>query len=199
MYDVDQKVLSEMLEKSYVVFAPKGKDDLKRDYPELFEYKELTKLSPPELLFVWWYSCQSSPIVHLPEEKRFPVAIDRSFRPNQRDAKKQAWAPTGQAPSLPGDIKEAIRVMSKFNPGMRVSMAVDNLYLLRQCQKQIRQDGFIDQGEREDYLKNAALARKIMSDILKDIERGNHGVEEVENTTLANLEDISATFHKSLQ
>jgi hypothetical protein len=49
----------------------------------------------------------------------------------------------------------------------------------------------------ESYLKTAALARKIQVDILKDLEKGNYGSEEVENTMLKNLEGASAAFHKS--
>jgi hypothetical protein len=38
-----------------------------------------------------------------------------------------------------------------------------------------------------------------MGEIAKDIERGNHGVDEVQNTTLANLEGLAEAYHKAKQ
>ena len=99
---------------------------------------------------------------------------------------------------FPDHIKGAIRKMEKFDPGLRIQMAADNLHLLKQCQKAIRQDiTHAEPEEVEDYMKTAALARKTMADIQKDIEGGNKGVEEVGNTMLKNLEGASAAFHKS--
>lgn len=199
MQDVDAKILASLIEKDYVVMCPKGDRDLRRDYPELNDYPEISRLnSPSEVLFVWWYSCQSSPIKHLPDEKRFPMAVDAAFKKSHAEERKKMYAPTGQAPKLPPELKAACRVMEGFNPGLRISMAVDNMHLLRQCQHAIRQDiSGATQEEIEDYMKTAALARKLYNEILRDIERGNHGVEEVQNTTLSNLEGVAAQYHKS--
>jgi hypothetical protein len=195
--DMDYEVRAEMVKKDYVIFCPKNKDDLRRDYPELWDYPSLSKLTnPSELVFVWWYACRSSPIIDLPEEKRFPLAISKAYKGARANEVLSKYAPTGQAPSLPEEWKAAITTMNSFNPFMRIEMAVDNLFLLRQCQRHIRQENQGAQKDREDYLKTAALARKIQSEILKDIEKGNHGVEERHNTTLENLEDVSSTFHK---
>lgn len=200
MRNTDAEVLEEMVAKDYVVFAPKSGRDLRKDYKELWDYPELASLSESEVLFVWWYSCACSPYAHLPEEKRFPMSVDQSYKGAQRQEKKERWAPTGGAPSLPTEIKAACKVMEGFNPGMRIQMAVDNLYLLRECQQHIRQEErSSDQKDREDYLKTAKLARAIQAEILKDIEKGNHGVEEVKNTSLQNLEGLSAAYHKNKQ
>jgi len=188
---------TEMVRKDYVVFAPKGERDLRRDYPELWEYPALTKLAnPSEILFVWWYSCRSSPVIDFPDEKRFRLAVEKSFKGARAEEVKARYAPSGQAPLLPEEWKAAVKIMNGFNPFMRIGMAVDNLYLLEQCQRQIRQEQNGTQSDREGYLKTAALARKLQADILKDIEKGNHGVDERKNTTLENLEDISSAFHK---
>ena len=199
MQDIDSQLLKDLVEKDYVIFGPKSERDLRRDYPELYDYPEIGKLnSPSEVLFVWWYSCQSSPYYHMAEEKRFPLAIDRSFKGAQREERKKMYAPHGQAPKLTPELRAACKVMEKFNPFMRISMAMDGLHLLRQCQHAIRQDvDKSDQEEVEKYMKTASLARKIQAEIMKDIERGNHGVEEVQNTTLVNLEGISEQYHKS--
>jgi hypothetical protein len=200
MEAIDRDILLRMVDKDYVIFAPRGERDLRREYPELYDYPELTKLNPSELLFVWWYSCQSSPIYDLPEEKRFPIAIDRSFKGSQREERKSKYASTAQAPALPSDLKAACKTMNAFNPGMRIQMALDNMHLLRQCQLAIRQNIPLEDPEAvEKFMKTAALSRKIMGEIAKDIERGNHGVDEVQNTTLANLEGLAEAYHKAKQ
>jgi hypothetical protein len=195
--DKDYEVRAELVKKDYVIFCPKGKEDLRRDYPELWDYPALAKLTnPSELVFVWWYACRSSPIIDFPEEKRFPIAVSKAFKGARANEVMSKYAPTEQAPKLPEEWKAAITVMNGFNPFMRIEMAVDNLFLLRQCQRHIRQEEGGIQKDRESYLKVASLARDIQSKILKDIEKGNHGVEERSSTTLENLEDMSATFHK---
>jgi len=199
MQDVGNELLEKLVDKDYVIFAPKSERDLRRDYPELYDYPEIGKLnSPSEVLFVWWYSCRSSPYYHMPEEKRFPLAIDRSFKGGQREERKSMYAPHGQAPKLPPELRAACKVMERFNPAMRIELALDGMHLLRQCQIAIRKDiAGSDPDEVEAYMKTAQLSRKLMADVQKDIERGNHGVEEVQNTTLVNLEGVSEQYHKS--
>ncbi|HNR54374.1 MAG TPA: hypothetical protein PKJ19_04350 [Flavobacteriales bacterium] len=195
--DKDEEVVREMVRKDYVVFAPKSDRDLRRDYTELWDYPALAKLSnPSEVLFCWWYAIRCSPIIELPDEKRFPIAVEQSFKGRRADEIKKMYAAPGQAPSLPEEWKAACKVMSGFNPAMRIQMAVDNLFALRECQRHIRQENRGGQEDRQDYLKTLKIAREIQRDILKDIERGNYGVEEKKNTTLENLEGIASQFHK---
>jgi len=195
--DKSLDVRREMVLKDYVMFAPKGERDLRRDYPELWDYPALAKLAnPSEILFVWWYACRSSPIIDMPDEKRFSLAVEKSFKGSRIDEVKGKYAPGGQAPALPEEWKAAIKVMNSFNPGMRIEMAVNNEFLFKQCSKHIQQERMGDHQDREDYLKTSALARKTQEEILRSIEKGNHGVDERKNTTLENLEDISSTFHK---
>lgn len=200
MIDVGEDILVEMISKDQVVFAPKSAKELRRDYPELDDYPDLKGLSPQELLFVWAWCCKTSPFLSIAEEKRCGPCIEFAFKsPHQQESRKQAYgAGTGGAPSFPDEIKRAIRVMERFNPGLRIQMAADNLHLLEQCQKAIRRDiTGASPEEIEDYMKTAQLARKLMVEIQRDIERGNFGVEERENTMLMNLEGASAAFHKS--
>ena len=200
LVDVREDVILEMLQKNMVVHAPKNGKDLKREYPEYDDYPEFTKLDSADLMFVWAWANRTSPFLDIVEEKRCGPCCDFDFKnPHKNTARKEAWgAGTGTAPKFPEEIKNAIRRMELFNPGMRVQMAADNLHLLEQCRKAIRQDiTNAEPEEVESYLKTAALARKIQADILKDLEKGNYGSEEVENTMLKNLEGASAAFHKS--
>jgi hypothetical protein len=193
--DVRDQIAVDMIRKEYVVFPLRSTKDLNREYPELREYKEFEGLNNGELVFVWAWSCKSSPFLELPEEKRLEPCIEWAFKtPQQREVKMKDYANM----RFPDHIKAAIRKMEKFNPGLRIQMAADNLHLLKQCQMAIRQDiTSATPDEVEDYMKTATLARKLMADIQKDIEGGNKGVEEVGNTMLMNLQGASAAFHKS--
>mgnify|MGYP006921326599 CR=1 FL=1 len=193
--DASQGILLDMIQKKYVIFALKSNRELKREYPELSDYEEFKSLENRELVFVWAWACRTSPFLELDEEKRLVPCIEWAFPgKQQREAKMNDYANM----KFPDHIKGAIRRMERFDPGLRVQMAADNMHLLKQCQQAIRQDiKGADPEQIEDYMKTAALARKIMADIQKDIERGNLGVEESKNTMLQNLEGASAAFHKS--
>jgi hypothetical protein len=200
LIDANEQVILDMASRRMTIFAPRSGKELKREYPELDDYQEFRGLSSEDLVFVWAWACPTSPFLEIVEEKRCTPCIDFAFkRPHQNAARKQAYgADTGTAPSFPDEIKNAIKRMEKFNPGLRIQMAVDNMHLLTQCQRAIRQDiSGATPEEIEDYMKTAKIARQLMSDIHKDIERGNMGVDDVENTMMKNLEGASAAFHKS--
>lgn len=193
--DSNEQVLLDLLSKDYVIFAPKGNKELKREYKELDDYQEFKALNNSDLLFVWWYACKCSPLINIPEEKRVFMAIDQSYRDKGiQEARKVDW----QNRDFPPHIKQAIKVMDRFNPQMRVQFAADTQFLLQQCQHAIRQDtSKATPEEKEDYMKTAILARKLQKDILQDLERGNSGVAEVQDTSLKHLEGISGTYMKS--
>lgn len=195
LVDATEDILLEMISKKYVVFALKSNRELKREYPELSEYEEFRQLENRELVFVWAWACRTSPFLELEEEKRLIPCIEWAFPgKQQRESKMADYA----GMRFPDHIKGAIKRMERFDPGLRIQMAADNIHLLKQCQKAIRQDtSKATPEEMEDYIKTATLARKLMSEIQKDIERGNLGVEESKNTMMQNLEGASAAFHKS--
>jgi hypothetical protein len=143
---------------------------------------------------VWWYACQSSPIYILAEEKRVITAIEKSWtNPDQRAARKIEYGNR----DFPAHIKAAIRFMEGINTGVRIRAAHADNYLLEQCERAIYQKvSHDDPEETETYLKNATLARKLISDVLKNNERGGHGVEEVQKTTLENLQGLSSSVMK---
>ena len=194
MEEVRNQVMLSLLEKDYVVFAPKSNKDLKREYPELSDYREFTEITSTELLFVWYWASPSSPLAELAEEKRLDPAIDRAFlNASQKEARKIEYA----GMNFPSGIKAAIKRMEKFNPGMRVQIMVTKQHLFNECQTAIlRKPNYGDPEEVETYLKTSAVASKLMSEIQKETEKGNLGVEESKETALKNLEGASAAFHK---
>lgn len=191
--DASEKVIADLLAKNYVVYAPKSARQIKRDYKELDDYEEFKALTSNELLFVWYFACQCSPIIEMVEEKRVNIAIDRAFRASQAEARKLEYAGL----SFPDHIKAAIKRMDRFDPGGRIRALHDDLHLLKQCESVIRKD--ISAASLEDaaeWFKVVKSAREMRDAIMRKIERGADGVDEKENVLSSALEGVSSDFMK---
>ena len=198
--DAQEQILADLLERDYVIFAMKdttvlSKKTLARQYPELDDYPEIKELSEPEKLFVWLFAARCSPIIDMPEEKRVIIAIDKAFKVKAvADARKIEYGTL----AFPDAIKAAIRIMDRFDPAGRIERAINDAHMLKMCNAAIRQD--ISAGTPEEmaaYMKTAALARDLQGQILKDIERGNHGVVDKKDTQFSGTEGVSGRFMKS--
>ena len=101
------------MENLQILFKPKeGK--LKQIYPELNENKKFKDLSADELLFVWYFACQSSPIdPSIPDSIRANAAAMESVKDKDKRAHFAQM-------SFPEKIKEAIEEMSKYNADVRM-------------------------------------------------------------------------------
>lgn len=53
----------------YSLFAPKTRNGLLYDYPDLKNVEEFKKLSVHHLLFVWYFACEASPIYNIKEDE----------------------------------------------------------------------------------------------------------------------------------
>lgn len=193
--DATEKILVDLVRKDYIVYAPKSVKQIKRDYKELDDHEEFKPLTSPELMFVWWFACQCSPIIELPEEKRVMIAIEKSFKVRgQMEARKLEYKDL----SFPDHIKAAIKRMDRFDPGGRIRALHDDLHLLKQCESVIRKD--ISMASLEDaaeWFKVVKSAREMRDSIMRKIERGADGVEEKENVMSSALEGVSSDFMKS--
>lgn len=193
--DNSEQILMDLVSKNYVVYAPKSIKPIKRDYKELDDYEEFKALTSPELVFVWWFACQVSPIIDLPEEKRVMVAVDKAFKiKSQAEARKLEYKNL----DFPGHIKAAIKRMDRFDPGGRIRALHDDLHLLKQCESVIRKD--ITKAEMEEaaeWFKVVKAAREMRDSILRKIERGGDGVYEKDNELSSALEGVSSDFMKS--
>lgn len=192
--DVYDEVLAQLAQKDYLVYGPKSVKDIKRDYKELSDYEEFRRITSNELVFCWWFACKCSPIIDMPEEKRVMVAIDKAFRvKSQAEARKIEYASL----SFSDEMKQAIRLMDRFDPGGRIQAMADDLHTLKQMQQIIRKD---IQGATPDevveWMKALVPARKIRDEILQRIERGGLGVEEASGVLPVSLENISSDYMK---
>ncbi len=189
-----EEVLEELARKDYVIYALKSSKQIKREYRELDDHEEFRSLSSAELVFVWWFAVRCSPIIELPEEKRVLVACDKAFKSKgQAEARKIEYGTL----RFPDHIKNAIKVMDRFDPGGRITAMADDLHTMRQCQTIIRKDiSGASMEEATEWIKAVKEARKMRDDILVRVERGGLGVEETSNVMSASLEGVSSDFMK---
>ena len=107
------------MKKKESLFQPQNEKDLKKQFPELSDVEEFDKLTSSEMLFVWWYSNQTSPLVSPESEmfqaspqKRAEEAFEKSFK---RDDQKATYV----SRNFPDRIRIAIARMAKFDVSVR--------------------------------------------------------------------------------
>lgn len=111
-----------MEESKIYLFGPKNKKDLKHQYPELGNFPEFKNLTTAELLFVWWYANQTSPLVtddNLSDKMRIAFAFTEAFGTKSNDAVYDKRKTDYYSSNFPSHISIAIDVMRSFNPTVR--------------------------------------------------------------------------------
>ena len=105
--------------KKESLFQPQNDKDLKKQFPELSDVAEFDKLTSSELLFVWWYSNPTSPLLDENSEmfqsspsKRAEAAFSKSFKREDQRA-------TYVSRNFPDKVRIAIARMGKFNASVR--------------------------------------------------------------------------------
>lgn len=190
--DVQHEVEQSMQGKRYYIYAPQSAHSLRQQYREIGDIPALRDLSASDLLFVWWYANRTSPIIDIPEKDRVLIAAEKSCQ-----SRSQGLAKAAQYKDLifPDAVRAAIKVMSSFDPGGRISAIADDLHLIKQCQSIIRKDVVAaDLKEITEWTKAVREAREMRDDILARLERGSMGVIEATGETFAHLEGVAAEF-----
>lgn len=176
-----------MEEKRMVLFGPKNGRDLKRQYPELNNVPEFDKLNISELLFVWWFSNPTSPLVtddNLPEKQRAGFAYEEAFANKNEDVRNEYLSL-----NFPDRIRLAIDVMRKFNPTVRIRarMIVEKILSKYEKMVDVEMDEFktidkdgneeINWTGRNNYVSSAAKISETLPRLIEQVEQG-FGVTE---------------------
>ena len=105
-----------------IVFNPEGiaPDDYRKKYPELESIPEFKPLKPRELIFVWYYSNQTSFILYQYPEKKDRV-LQSASKAFGTPVAGMKFAEDFLNRKLPGQskIEEAVRRMEKIMPTVR--------------------------------------------------------------------------------
>lgn len=103
----------------FSLFAPKTSKGLFFDYPELRDFAELKTLSKRDILFVWFFACEVSPLAMVSgEESRALSSLQ--FVEEKFGKYPDATAKAYKNLNFPAKINEAIKRMSAFRVGVRI-------------------------------------------------------------------------------
>ncbi len=178
----------ELIAKGYYqLFRPTGKADLLADYPELRGVASFAALSPPKMMFVWWYAARWSPAQVLRDDKdkvRYCVmkAWDRPPKDIMEKYVAHQWG---------AEVSEAIDDMRGFEPLPRVVMKATCMDLMDKVKGMLSmreptkgdfpdvQDYYKAVGE---YLKAVKQAVDLQNTLLPYTEHNAFGVTRMERS-----------------
>lgn len=193
----ERELLMALVQKDYVLYAPKSARGLKMEYPDLAEYPEFDDLNEYELRFVWCWACVSSPFKNLPEkgDTKLKLCLEYAY-PDEvvRKAKFTQFNGSGMA----DEIRRAIVRMEAFNLSARVEEMVYLLKLRENCKYAIAQDiKGMDDKQQDLYWSNAQKARKELIETRHAVERGGLGLSEEKETQIHVMRNLIGMFHKN--
>lgn len=168
----------------YSIFKPKSTRGLFVDYPELRTHEEFSKLTNDEMLFVWYYACEASPLYKISNDrKRVEEAIDNSFLKNGKKKISDREANDYKAGKFPAKISAAIKKMVAFKVGPRVRAKM----LIEQSMNHIEEilnvdlsdktqflnkDGEVDWSKKKAFVDTIAKSNEIFPTLVKQLEGG---------------------------
>ena len=193
---MDQQIVEQLLEKRYLIFAPKNGKDLRVQYPELSDYPEFKQdqIKSHDLLFVWWFRCSASPFADVEDKDKLESCIKIAYpTEQQREAKIKEFKQ-----QFPDNIKAAFRRMESFNLGARVENYLYTLRVRKNCKTMLEVDAnMMDLEEQESWGKRAPGIWRLMEETTKALEKGGFGVSDVDDTLVNELDGSVRSFRQS--
>jgi len=190
-----QDMLMDLVQKDYVLFAPKSSRGLKFDYPELADKDkspEFVGVRDTDMLFVWAWACASSPFVAIePRAKKMELCCRYAYPVDQWERKTRDFDL-----HFPDDISRAIERMGKYNFAARVEEYVA-IRIARENYKHIlAQDVSKAAGwQQKEWAELSIIAEKGMREQRNRIEGIGLGVEESANTLVQQAVDLLSLHH----
>lgn len=197
-------------QKQILLYGPMEDKDLKRQYPELLLIKEFSALGARDLLFVWWLSNPTSPIVLLrgeDEHTKRTLAIKQVYGKTITGDKLDSFT----SGNFPEKIKLAIERMRLVEPGIRAKAKMMTMKMMENFEKMVEVDmddfdtivkepgtGKIISREtnftaRNNYINSCAKISETLPNLIKQSEEG-FGIVEVGESDMPNIKAIDK-FH----
>lgn len=190
----NKKSLEElMLDNRYVIFAPMSERDLRVQWPELSDYEEFRTLKVHDMLFVWWYRCESSPYSDDEDEEKLEKCIERAYPTEQQRAAKL----TEFKERLPDTIKVACKRMESFNRTARVENYIQTKMVRDNCKAMLAADTTtMTTEDKEAWAKRAPGLWRLMDETTKTLERGAYGVAAIQDTRINEQDGTLRAFRQ---
>lgn len=170
------------------LFRPKSARALFEDYPELAKYPEAKELHSQDLLFCWYFACETSPIYRIKDKKgRAKQAIYLAYKSIKKSQGGKTLTTDEEinienlrfSPKLASGIK----MFSKFrlNPRLRAKIiterAFENLEKILNIDADdnnnfLNADGGIDYSKKKAYVDTIAKSMDILPSLIDKLEHG---------------------------
>jgi hypothetical protein len=193
---MNEQIIEQMLERRYLIFAPKNGKDLRVQYPELVEYAEFRPeaIKTHDLLFVWWFRCSASPYYDMEDAEKLEPCVRVAYpTEQQRESKLKEFKA-----QFPDNIKSAFKRMESFNLGARVENYLYTQRVRDNCKAMLAVDiNTMDIEEQESWSKRAPAIWRLLEETSKTLEKGGFGVVESDNTIVDELDGSVKSFRQS--
>jgi hypothetical protein len=193
---MNEQIIEQMLERRYLIFAPKNGKDLRVQYPELVEYAEFRPeaIKTHDLLFVWWFRCSASPYYDMEDAEKLEPCVRVAYpTEQQRESKFKEFKA-----QFPDNIKSAFKRMESFNLGARVENYLYTQRVRDNCKAMLAVDiNTMDIEEQESWSKRAPAIWRLLEETSKTLEKGGFGVVESDNTIVDELDGSVKSFRQS--
>jgi len=172
----------------YSIFKPKSKKGIFVDYPDLRKIQSFSGLKDYEMLFVWYYACESSPLYSIENEAiRVRKSLEHSYLVGNKISKDDTER------MVSGDftpkITAAVADMQKYRvgPRIRAKMVIEKGFENMETILNIdagdskmflNKDNEVDFGKKKAYVDTLAKAVDLMPKLINQLEGGFHLTEE---------------------
>lgn len=190
----------------YSLFNPQTVRGLKYDYPELSKVEEFKSLNTNDLLFVWYFACEVSPLMkeHPADSKRVKEALKEAYKNKAVDSSKRA---NFEALNFPEKIKTAINKMSSYRVGPRIRAKLMVEKIMKTYEDIVDVDvktyflskeGEVDFTKKKAYVDATSTISKNMPTLISQLESG-FGVSEESSSDgiMISEESLLEDFHET--
>lgn len=184
-----------MNEDDDTLFKPKGKGDMRVDYPELSGYKEFDELNSTEVRLCWLIGNRTSPFRDYEKAKRVKAALNQCYAGASRNRPIFVEMMKGE---IPFRILEGIKKMSTFNPTYRTKAKLLDEFMFDQIQSLVMKPEetvkLMDIDDEKKYTSMMLDVSARMPDLIARMESG-YGVSKAKvgkkTEVMASISDVS--------
>ena len=193
--DLYADMMFDLVQKDYVLFAPKSTRGLKFDYPELASRErsaEFVDIGKYDMLFIWAWACSSSPFQNIePREEKLRLCCMYAYPPDQCDRKAVAFKSF-----FPEEINRGIERMGRYSLAARVEEYVA-IKIARENYKHILAQDISGSPvwAQKEWSEISLVAQKGLSQQRDRVEGFGLGVEEASNTLIGQAIDLLSMHH----
>lgn len=185
---MSRKIISE-----YSIFRPDSKRRIQQDYPEISLRPVFQKISPDEMIFVWYYACEASPYFDIDSDReRTEKSLKAAFsRPGGGYSIPKTVVQDFLSGKFPLKIKEANSEMIKYRVGPRVrglqmlEKGISKIEAILDIDPSdetqfLNKDGSVDFSKKKAYVDTFRSAMDSMPDLINQMEQ-RFSVVEIKN------------------